>query len=185
MTDTHTAPSQALIDAHERVIAARSKHEHEAASFAALKAEFFARHAPLIERVATLKRVSDAAEADLKALALAEHRRSGSTRPVDGVLIKMFKVPQYSETEAQAWSRESLPGLFEVVETWNRAAFEQLIKTGYPNIPGALVDEPRPEISKKLTPLEQHVERVESIGEIAASLKSLADDPFDRKDASE
>lgn len=154
MTDTTTAPSQALIDARAAVMLKRVALESAAVTLRRVTDEFNASNASLITMVANLKRDVSTAESDLKALAAAEYKRTGSTRPIDGVLIKIFSAPEFNEVEAQAWCRESLPGLFETVETWNREAFVQLIKASYPNIPGKLVDDPRPEISKTLKPIE-------------------------------
>jgi hypothetical protein len=82
----------------------------------------------------------------LRMMALAAYKETGDTKPVKGVVIKMFTEIESDEAEAEAWSKPNLPSAFKF-----DFKFFKKVAVNIPGAPITVTKEPRVQIATDLS----------------------------------
>lgn len=129
MTDATEAPAvgvEQLADQVKVVALLRRALKQSSDELAAARDDFERDHAALMERIKDRAAAVDAAEAGLRALALAHHARTGETKPTAGVEVKLYATLRYDPQTALAWAKQT--NLALVPESLDARAFEKVAK---------------------------------------------------------
>jgi hypothetical protein len=129
---------QALARAGERVAAA-ALALHETAKYKLLKDEQQVQH--------DMEEFAAALTQDVRDIALAIYRASGETKPVPGVVIKMYKLCKYDQELAKQWCATKAPGYLKLDNARFEKAAEVLKDVG---APVQVVPDPRVTIASNL-----------------------------------
>lgn len=134
---------------------ARAAHAVAKADLDAKRAAWEAEHA---DEIAAVKGLADTLSAAEDVARDAAHRyfiMTGDTKPVAGVEIKMVGIPIYDAGEAERWVRQNMPRLLSfsagVYDKFLREVKASKVLTGqFPDLPGDMVDEPKPYLGRDL-----------------------------------
>ena len=126
------------------VAEARRKETKLEKRYGDLIAAFDAEHDGLVVETIKSKAARQAAEAELREVAVAHYEATGEKHPTPGVEIKIVKRLEYEEGAALAWAIEHTLAL-----SLNRKQFEKLCKFLAPDFV-TIIPTPRAEIATDL-----------------------------------
>jgi hypothetical protein len=149
---TEGTMTEALADLAQK----RQAYEQAKAALDAKRKAFDDEHRAEIEAVAEKKVLVDVVESAVRTQAVDCFKATGSTKPANGVEVKLWTVAVFDPDSAREWAMKNIPALMRLDEK----AYEKLLKEVRDSdtlqalmgsMPGAITKDPRASIARDLS----------------------------------